>query len=207
MTYTNGLDSFTAMSNSNISIAGRYIRLETLSISHLPGLEQCLLGEPDGWFSLHHRINSPENLRSAIENRLKLNESKASRSFVIFDLRSEKIAGISHFMKVDNRDRQIEIGGTQVGRAFRKTYVNTETKFLLLVEAFEALKMLRVYFRVDIENYISQKAILRIGAKLEGTLRNEWILPDGRIRNVYVYSIIYQDWPELKKELEKQIAR
>ena len=126
---------------------------------------------------------------------------------MIFDLRSEKIAGISHFMKVDNRDRQIEIGGTQVGRAFRKTYVNTETKFLLLAEAFEALKMLRVYFRVDIENYISQKAILRIGAKLEGTLRNEWILPDGRIRNVYVYSMIYQDWPELKKELEKQIAR
>jgi len=186
-------------------INGKNIRLEKLSSDHIEGLCECLLGEPDGWFARMYNINSPEVIRTSIENRLKSNDDGTSRSFVSIDLRSGKIAGISHLMKIDNTSRQLEIGGTQVGRHFRRTYVNTETKLLLLTEAFEKMNRVRVYFKVDTENLISQKAMQRLGVHLEGRFRNEWILPDGRVRSCFVYSIIDSEWSEFKTKLGRII--
>ncbi len=105
------------MDFSTKSIAGKIVRLETLSHEHIVGLCECLMGEPDGWFARMYGINSAEILTNALENRLKMNESQASRTFVTVDLKTSKAAGISHFMKVDRSNRQLEIGGTQVVRA------------------------------------------------------------------------------------------
>ena len=182
-------------------IKGKNIRLEKLSSDHIDALCDCLLGEPDGWFAQMYGINSPETLRSALQNRLKLNNEDTSRSFVTIELKSGKVAGLSHFMKIDNRNRQLEIGGTQVGRHFRRSAVNTETKLLMLTEAFEKMNFVRVYFKVDTENLISQKAMERIGTHREGCYRNEWILPDGRVRDCFIYSVIDSEWPLMKNRL------
>ncbi|MFZ5911980.1 MAG: GNAT family N-acetyltransferase, partial [Chloroflexota bacterium] len=91
--------------------------------------------------------------------------------------------------------RGLEIGGTWYGRAFRRTAVNTESKYLLLRHAFETLGCIRVQFKADLRNVRSQQAIERIGAVKEGVLRNHIILPDGRLRDSVFYSILDTEWP------------
>lgn len=188
-------------------IQGQNIRLEPLSNEHFTGLCDCLLGESNGWYSLQYGLNSAQGLRLAIDNRLRTAKERTALSFVIVDLKTSKIAGLSHLMRIDVMNRQLEIGGTQVGRHFRQSHVNTEVKLLMLSEAFETLKVIRVYLKVDVENLISQRAVLRVGAKLEGTFRNDWILPDGRKRDCHVYSIIDSEWPLVKGQLVKLLSR
>ena len=188
-------------------IDGKNVRLEPLSSDHIADLCECLLGEPDGWFCRMYGISSPEVLRRAIENRLSANSERKSVSFVSRDKISGKVAGLSHFMRIDERNRQLEIGGTQIGRHFRKTHVNTENKFLMLEDAFERLKAVRVFFKVDSENTKSQQGVLRIGAKFEGELRNDEILPDGRVRNYRIYSIVDSEWSDVKIQLQELMDR
>jgi RimJ/RimL family protein N-acetyltransferase len=84
--------------------------------------------------------------------------------------------------------------------------VNTEAKYLLLTYAFEVMKAVRVQFSTDELNEKSRAAILRIGARQEGILRNERIMPDGRIRNAVRFSIISSEWPDVKGMLEQKMA-
>jgi RimJ/RimL family protein N-acetyltransferase len=146
-------------------------------------------------------INSSEVLNKALTNRLKSQPNKTSMSFVLRDNISNRVAGISHIMKIDENNRQLEIGGTQIGQNFRKTHVNTEAKLLMLKLAFEEFGFVRVYFKIDTENEISQKSIVRLGAIFEGELRNDAILPDGRLRTYRIYSILNSEWPEVKDRL------
>ena len=186
-------------------IQGKGVQLEPLSKDKLEPLCECLLGEPDGWFSRMFGFNKPESITALIDGWTKANEERQALSFVSRDLTTQKIAGISHFMRIDEKNRQLEIGGTQVGQKFRRSHVNAETKYLMLREAFEALNAIRVFFKVDSENTISQKAILRIGVKPEGVLRNDCILPDGRTRDYQIYSVIDSEWPSVKNRLEQVI--
>ena len=84
--------------------------------------------------------------------------------------------------------------------------MNTETKLLLLTHAFETLHCIRVEFKTDSINNQSRNALLRIGAKEEGILRNHMIAPGGRIRHSVFYSIVDSEWKEVKKELEKKLT-
>ena len=102
---------------------------------------------------------------------------------------------------MDDENRSLEIGTTNIAPRFRKTYVNTAAKYLMLQEAFENMKCIRVSFRVDEENHVSRKAIERLGASYGGLLRYERILPDGRIRNYGFYSIVDSEWPKIKARL------
>ena len=92
-----------------------------------------------------------------------------------------------------------------VKKEFRRSHINTETKYLMLKEAFETLKVIRISFRVDTENLTSEKAVLRIGAIYEGTLRNGGILPDGRKRDYKIYGIIDSEWPSIKMALQNKM--
>lgn len=87
----------------------------------------------------------------------------------------------------------------------RSTGVNTECKYLLLTYAFETLGVVRVQFKTDEQNKAARKAIQKLGAFEEGILRNERELPDGRVRNAAVYSIIKEEWPEVKAKLTERI--
>jgi RimJ/RimL family protein N-acetyltransferase len=184
-------------------IEGTNVRLEPLAQDHINDLCECLLGETDGWFATRYGLNSPEVLSAAIENRIKANDDCKSMSFVSRDKISGMVAGLSHFMRIDEQNRQLEIGGTQIGRRFRRTHVNTENKLLMLRDAFERLGTVRVYFKVDPENYVSQNGVLRVGAKFEGELRKDAVLPNGTARNYLIYSIIDSEWGEVKALLER----
>ena len=87
----------------------------------------------------------------------------------------------------------------------QRSGANTEAKYLLLTYAFETLACVRVQFTTDELNEKSRAAILRIGARQEGIIRHERIMPDGRKRNSVRYSIIDDEWPEVKAMLEAKM--
>ncbi|CAM5358687.1 Ribosomal N-acetyltransferase YdaF OS=Afipia felis OX=1035 GN=ydaF_1 PE=4 SV=1 [Afipia felis] len=115
--------------------------------------------------------------------------------------------GSTRFWKLDRANRTVEIGHTWISASCQRTAVNTEMKLLMLTYAFETLGCVRVQFQTDELNAKSRAAIARLGAKEEGILRNERIMPDGRVRNTVMFSILDSEWPEVKSKLLARLAR
>ncbi|MFC0227373.1 GNAT family N-acetyltransferase [Serratia aquatilis] len=127
--------------------------------------------------------------------------------FIIVARDSGRIVGSTRFWKIDATNRKLEIGHTWLSASAQRSGINTEAKYLLLSYAFEVMQMVRVQLTTDELNEKSRAAILRIGAKQEGIVRNERIMPDGRLRNSVRYSIIASEWPDVKAMLQLKIAR
>ena len=126
--------------------------------------------------------------------------------FVIETLDSKQVIGTTRFWKIDRVNRKLEIGHTWISASWQRTCVNTEAKFLMLCYAFDELNCVRVQFTTDEINERSLKAILRLGAKQEGIIRNERIMPDGRKRNSVRFSIIDDEWQEVRRFLEYRLS-
>src|SRR5205809_626441 len=84
--------------------------------------------------------------------------------------------------------------------------VNPEAKYLLMRHAFEDWRAIRVALKTDVKNVHSQAAIKKLGARFEGTLRNQRIRPDGSYRDTVMFSIIESEWPAVKARLEQRLA-
>ena len=119
---------------------------------------------------------------------------------------SEQIVGTTRFLNIDSHNCRLEIGHTWIAKSFRRSFVNTEAKFLMLQHAFEELNCIAVEIRTDVLNEVSRKAIERLGAKQDGILRNHKIMRDGRIRNTVCYSIIKEEWADVKEVLLQKIS-
>ena len=104
-------------------------------------------------------------------------------------------------MKANLTHKKVEIGFTFLGKSWQRTRINTEAKLLMLTHAFETLNLNRVEMITDYLNTRSREAILRLGAKQEGILRNHMIMPDGRVRDSVLYRIIKNEWPGIKSHL------
>jgi RimJ/RimL family protein N-acetyltransferase len=115
------------------------------------------------------------------------------------------IIGSTRFWKIDWRHRNLEIGWTWLSKSWQRTFVNTEAKYLMLCFAFERLNCIRVQFTTDEINETSCAAILRLGAKQEGIMRQDFIMPDGRKRDSVQFSIIDEEWPEVRRQLEEKL--
>lgn len=131
-----------------------------------------------------------------------MRHSETSTVFVVADLETDELYGSTRIYNIDYANKACEIGATYYGKTFQRTHINTTAKWLLLTYAFETLGMIRVEFKTDEENLISQKAIERLGAIKEGVIRNERIRSTGKARNAVLYSIISSEWPSIKKKLE-----
>ncbi len=189
------------MNISPITLTGQFVRLEPLSMDHLQDL--CLVGLDDEiWrYMVYGWVRSEQDMRNWIAEILKRQEKGTDLPFAVIDLKSGKAIGATRYMEIRPKDRGLEIGGTWYGRAYQRSVVNTECKFLLLQHAFEGLGCIRVQFKTDLRNIRSQKAIERIGATKEGIFRNHMILPDGTIRHSVYYSIIVEEWQSVKAHL------
>lgn len=117
-----------------------------------------------------------------------------------------QVIGSTRFWKIDPQNRKLEIGHTWLSASHQRSSANTEAKYLMLCHAFETLQCVRVQFTTDVLNEKSRAAILRIGAKQEGIVRHERIMPDGRKRNSVRFSIIDDEWPEVKERLEQRLG-
>ncbi|TGN97811.1 GNAT family N-acetyltransferase [Burkholderia sp. USMB20] len=126
--------------------------------------------------------------------------------FVIVERASGRVIGSTRFWKIDRKHRKLEIGHTWLSASAQRTRANTEAKWLLLAYAFDTLHCVRVQFTTDELNEKSRAAILRLGAKQEGIVRHERIMPDGRKRNSVRFSIIDDEWPEVSERLRAKLA-
>ena len=126
--------------------------------------------------------------------------------FIIVEKKSSRIIGMTRFLHIDNENRRVEIGHTWIAKSFRGTAVDTEAKFLMLQYAFEKLLCIKVEIRADVLNKVSIQAIERLGAKQDGILRKHEIMKNGRIGNTLCYSIISEEWPDIRENLVTKLS-
>ena len=187
-----------------ITLTGKHIRLEPLSLDHLDSLAAVGL-DPELWRWTVSQVLSREDMRDYIELALRQQNEGSALPFATIDQSSGRVAGSTRYMNIDRPNRHVEIGSTWVAPNWQRTPVNTEAKYLMLKHAFEDLDCIRVELKTDSLNERSRAAILRIGAKEEGIFRNHMICWGGRIRHSAWYSIIDSEWPEVKARLEAKL--
>lgn len=118
---------------------------------------------------------------------------------------SEEIVGSSSYYQLDLENKKLNIGYTWFHPKFWGTKVNPLTKLIMLEYAFETLNCVRVEFSVDAVNLPSRKALNNLGIQQEGILRNHLTLSDGRIRDSVIFSVTYQEWPEIKNNIQRRL--
>lgn len=185
------------------TLEGRYIRLEPLGLEHAPALLEHYDAEMVQYLSNAPREPSLQAMQNYIRSLL---SAKDRVNWVIVDRASGQVAGRTGYVRVNPEYRSLETT-TWIFTPFQGGYANPESKYLLLCRAFEDLKAIRVQFRADARNTRSCKAIEKLGATFEGILRKDQIYPNGTIRNTAVYSIIDDEWPQVKKALEARLYR
>ena len=186
-----------------VTLRGAHARLEPLSHDHYDGLLEAV---KDGelWKLWYTFIPTAENMKKEIDRRLGLQSAGSMLPFTVFDAAGQ-IAGMSTYMNVDTPNRRVEIGSTWYAKRVQRTALNTQCKLLLLAHAFERLDCIAVEFRTHFFNHQSRRGIERLGAKLDGILRNHQIAPNGTLRDTVVYSIIASEWPTVKAHLSYQL--
>ena len=193
------------MKISPVTLEGRFVRLEPLTTDHLDPLCEVGMDEAIWRFTLA-RVRSREDMLAYIEDALKLQRDGSALPFATVDRTSGKVAGSTRFGSIDRTHRRLEIGWTWLGARFQRTAINTEAKYLMLRHAFEELGAVRVELKTDSLNERSRNAILRIGAKEEGTLRNHMITATGRLRHSVYFSVIDAEWATVKAGLEEKLG-
>jgi N-acetyltransferase len=184
-----------------VTLEGRYVRLEPLQRAHLAGLVEVGL-DPDLWRWIPTQVRTTEEMSAYIETALEEQERGISLPFAQVEKSSRRVIGSTRYGNIERAHRRVEIGWTWVAGSWQRTAVNTEAKYLLLRHAFETLGCNRVELKTDSLNERSRAAILRIGAREEGTFRNHMITSTGRIRHTVYFSIIDSEWPGVQARLE-----
>jgi len=189
-----------------VVLEGRLVRLEPLRMDHLPALAEVAFA-PEIWKWMPMYVTSEADLRLWIEQALDQAAVGRALPWVMWSKSSGRIIGSTRYMEIDARNRGLEIGGTWLAPAYQRSGINVEAKYLQLRHAFETLGAVRVSFKTHHNNLPSQSAIAALGAKPEGVFRNHMIMPDGSFRHSVWYSIIQEEWPEIKAGLEARMAR
>jgi RimJ/RimL family protein N-acetyltransferase len=188
-----------------VTLTGKFIRLEPLTVDHVADLARVGL-EPEIWHYMRYgKIENSEGLKAWVQELLSLQEQGTDLPFAVIYLASGRAVGSTRFLHIDMPNRSLEIGGTWYGLEYQGTQVNTECKYLLLRHAFETLGCIRVWFKTDGRNLRSQHALEKLGVVKEGVLRNHMILPDGTIRDSVVYSLLPDEWPQVKANLKARL--
>jgi len=188
------------------TLEGKHVRLEPLNSSHK---EQLCDAIRDGelwklWVTI---IPHPDEINMLYGFAKETYESGRGLTFATIDKKSNKVVGSTSFMSANLTFKRTEIGFTFLAKSAQKTAINTEAKLLMLTHAFEVMGLNRVEIITDMLNENSRRAILRLGAKEEGILRSHMQMPDGRVRDSVIYSIVRDEWGEVKHKLELKLKR
>jgi RimJ/RimL family protein N-acetyltransferase len=187
-----------------VTLEGRIVRLEPLSLDHLDGLAEVAL-DPVIWRWTVARPTDRRGLADWIEAALANREAGSEQPFATIDRASGKPIGSSRFMSIVPEHRRLEIGWTWLGRAFQRSGANREAKLLQMTHAFETLGANRVEFKTDSLNEPARGGLLGISSTFEGIFRNHMIMPEGRLRHSAWYSVIAEEWPAVKARLKAAI--
>lgn len=197
-----------------ITLEGQIVRLEPLRLEHLPVLLELANREDYPFTTVPH---SESGMRSYIQLALAQQARGNALPFVTIDRRTDRVVGSTRFANLEfwnwpedsplhlarpGLPDAVEIGWTWLAPEAQRRGINTEAKLLMLTHAFEVWQVRRVTLKTDERNLRSRNAILRLGAKFEGILRAHMPASDGGIRNSAMFSILAEEWPRVKGQLE-----
>jgi N-acetyltransferase len=187
-----------------VTLEGRGVRLEPLAASHHAAL--CEVGlDPELWRLVPYRVSTPDEMRGYIDSALEAQAAGTAIPFATVERVSGRVVGSTRFMNIDAANKRVEIGATWLAAPWQRTTINTEAKYLMLRHAFETLGCIRVELKTDALNQRSRQAMLRIGAREEGTFRQHMVTWSGRLRDTVYFSILDSEWPGVKANLEAKL--
>jgi RimJ/RimL family protein N-acetyltransferase len=190
-----------------VTLEGSVVRLEPIRSEHAELFWDVAKDDLDDIFRwIPYSMKTPDDFRTVVAKAFSEQERGESVVFATVERSSGRAIGSTRFMNIDRTNRRVEIGSTWIAPAWQRTAVNTEAKYLMLRHAFEVWKCFRVELKTDALNEKSRNAILRIGAKEEGTLRRHVITWTGRVRDSVYFSILDNEWAEVKSRLEARLG-
>ena len=189
-----------------VTLTGRVVRLEPARQEHAKPMWEVAKDSTEEIFRwIPYPMRALEDFSRFIHSVLEEQKRGQSLPFATIEQSSGQVIGSTRFMSIDLANRKVEIGSTWIAPAWQRTAVNTEAKYLMLRHAFEQWNCLRVELKTDALNQRSRKAILRIGAREEGTLRKHMVTSTGRVRDSVYFSILDSEWPEVKLRLQERL--
>lgn len=187
-----------------ITLQDEFVRLEPLSREHAEGLAPAAHGIEGAWYTF---VPAAAGIPAEIDKRLALKASGTMNPFAVRRIATGELVGMTTFCNIDQPNRRVEIGHTWLGLAAQGTEVNPAMKRLMLAHAFDTCEAIAVSLLTHFHNRQSRAAIERLGAKLDGILRNHRIMPDGSLRDTVNYSILPHEWPAVRNGLDARLAR
>jgi RimJ/RimL family protein N-acetyltransferase len=188
-----------------VILHGTRIRLEPLGADHFEGMRRAADAEPIWRFTtmLGHGEHFPNWWQAALTGF----QQGARIPYAVLHSQSAEILGSTSFLHLALTDGSLEIGHTWYSPNQWASHVNPECKLLLMTYAFETLGLRRVEYCVDAINLRSRAAVTKLGAVQEGILRSHRVTQTGRIRDTVYFSILENEWPEVKRRLQARLAR
>ena len=190
-----------------LTLEGSVVRLEPVRGEHAELFWDVAKDHLEDIFRwIPYAMRTPEDFRKLVDRAFAEQERGESVVFATVERSSGRTIGSTRFMNIDRANRRAEIGSTWIAPAWQRSAVNTEAKYLMLRHAFETWQCIRVELKTDALNQKSRNAILRLGAKEEGTLRRHLVTWSGRVRDTVYFSILDSEWPEVKARLETYLS-
>ncbi|HEY7131568.1 MAG TPA: GNAT family protein [Candidatus Limnocylindrales bacterium] len=189
-----------------VTLQGRIVRLEPLSLAHVQGLAEVGL-DPAVWRWTIARPGSEADLRAWAETAIAAREAGTELPFATIEASTGRPIGSSRYMNIVLEHRRLEIGWTWLAPPWQRSGANREAKLLMLAHAFDVLGCRRVEFKTDSNNEPSRNALLGIGATFEGIFRKHMVMPGDGIRHSAWYSVTDDDWPAVRAHLEETLRR
>jgi N-acetyltransferase len=185
-------------------LEGSRVRLEPMTMGHLEGLAAVAFNDRLWRYTLD-RLRTRADLELYMQRAISSGETGIAMPWVTVLKTGNRVIGSTRFMDLDRVHKTTEIGWTWLAPEFQGSGLNAEVKLLQLTYAFEELKLNRVALKTHHENLRSQAAMRKIGAVEEGTFRNHLIMPDGSLRHSVWFSIIREEWPQVRSQLEARV--
>jgi RimJ/RimL family protein N-acetyltransferase len=175
-----------------------------LSLAHVPNL--CEVGlDPELWRVTSTNITIAVEMAAYVQAALETQAAGTALPFATILAAENRVIGSTRFANYDRGNRRVEIGWTWIAPPWQRSGANVEAKLLMLGHAFDVLGCNRVEFKTDALNDKSRSALLGIGAQEEGTLRRHMVLWNGRIRDSVYFSVIREEWPQVRAHLEGRL--
>src|ERR1700729_3039519 len=191
-----------------VTLQHNTVRLDPIRREHWKELWDVAKDSLEDTFRrIPYSMRSAQDFEGWMGKALSEQERGESLVFATVEKASGKLIGSTRFMNIDRANRRVEIGSTWIAPRWQRSAINTEAKYLMLRHAFEHWGCIRVELKTDALNQKSRNAILRIGAKEEGILRRNLITWTGRVRDSVYFSVLDNEWPEVKARLEAMRER
>jgi len=190
------------------TLEGVAVRLEPIRREHAQSFWEIAQNDLEDIFRwIPYAMRTPEDFRNLLDKAFAEQARGESVVFATVERSSGRVIGSTRFMNIDRTNRRVEIGSTWIAPPWQRTAVNTEAKYLMLRHAFEVWGCIRVELKTDALNQRSRSAILRLGAKEEGTLRRHLVTWTGRVRDTVYFGILDDEWPEVKGRLHGYLSK